>query len=550
MRKSIKIMVGVRVAAALASVLLFSLLTTKNIINMGNSENASIEASALLERAQKAEAAHYKWAGNLSNALYTGTEFTGSTEYDSCVLGKWIYGDIGTDDAEILDLHAQMEPIHKELHQSAAYVLELLETDPQQAQAYYQETIQSSLDTLVGMLDEVVERGTVLNDTSTRHMQEIMSNMHIVTGICLALALICLLNLVFYVVKRVVKPILIITDRTRPLQEGCLNLDLDYHANDEIGDLAGTLQTSLEQTRQYIEDINHIMSQLSIGNFNVRTSVPFVGDFRSIEESIERFTQSLSSAIANINQVEHKVFGHARNLSDGAQLVAKGATEQASAVEEISATLNDLSRSAKQNIQMASDMLENARLTSKQVNLSSEQMGQLIEAMSDISETSQQIEKIISTIESISFQTNILALNAAVEASRAGEAGKGFAVVAEEVRNLAGQSDQAAKATKELIENSVRAAERGNQIVQEVSGSLQKTHDLVNQSNSAIEEIAGVVQIEASAVSQAAEGLKQISDVVQTNSANSEESATVSTELFEQVNLLQDQTRNFQLKQI
>ena len=44
------------------------------------------------------------------------------------------------------------------------------------------------------------------------------------------------------------------------------------------------------------------------------------------------------------------------------------------------------------------------------------------------------------------------------------------------------------------------------------------------------------------------EGISQISAVVQTNSASSEESAAVSAELFDQVRLLQDQTRRFQLK--
>ena len=99
-----------------------------------------------------------------------------------------------------------------------------------------------------------------------------------------------------------------------------------------------------------------------------------------------------------------------------------------------------------------------------------------------------------------------------------------------------------------MIESSVKAAERGNQIVSEVSTTLQKTIDLVLQSNNAIGEITDAVQTEATAISQVAEGLEQISAVVQTNSANSEESATVSTELFEQVNLLQEQTSGFRLK--
>lgn len=548
MRKSVKLMVGIRVAAAFLSMVLFSVLTTKNIINIDRSEETNLAVNALLTRAQTAEVAHYKWASNLSNALYAGTEFTGSTDPTGCVLGQWIYGEAGTDDETILNLRSQLQPLHEELHQSAVYVLELYKTDPAQAQQYYQETIQSNLNVLVGLLDEVIAQGTSLNEASAAHMREIISTMHIVTAAGLSLALFCLISLVFYVMRRIVRPILMITSKTRPLQEGRLKLDLNYHYNDEIGDLAGILKQSLEQTNQYVEDINHIMHELSNGNFNVTTSVPFIGDFRSIEESIDSFTTSLSSAMSNINKVQQEVFGHAQNLSNSSQMLAQGATEQASAVEELSATLNDLSKSAKQNIEMSSQAQDNARLTGDQVTLSSQQMKQLVEAMEDIGTASTQIEKIISTIENISFQTNILALNAAVEASRAGESGRGFAVVAEEVRSLAGQSEQAAKATKDLIEGSVKAAERGNQIVTEVSTTLQRTIELVLQSNNAIGEITDAVNTEAIAISQVAEGLGQISAVVQTNSANSEESAAVSMELFEQVNLLQEQTSGFQLK--
>ncbi len=549
MRKSIKIMVGARVIATFLAVLLFSVLTTKNILNMEHSEEFNVEINALLQRAQMAETAHYKWSGNLSNALYNNAEFTGSADPTGCVLGQWLYGEAGTDDKQILELRKQLEPLHKELHESAVYVLDLMKTNPTQAQKYYQDTIQSNLSTLVGLLDQVVERGTALSEQSVLQMQQTVRTMHIVTAAGLALALLCLLSLVVYILRSVVRPILRITEEAKPLQDGCLKLQLTYNANNEIGDLSRTLKQSIEQTSRYIQDINHIMSEVSRGNFNVGASVPFIGDFRSISDSIDSFTDSLSTVMANIHDVEYKVFGHARSLSDGSQMLAKGAVEQASAVEELSSTLEELSRSAKQNIKMASDMRDNAHLTGDQVNLSSQQMEQLINAMMDIRTTSQQIEEIISTIENISFQTNILALNAAVEASRAGEAGKGFAVVAEEVRNLAGQSDQAAKATKELIENSVHAAEKGNKIVEEVSQSLQKTLKLVIQSNQAIDEFTDAVQVEATAISQVAEGIGQISNVVQTNSANSEESAAVSTELFEQVNLLKNQTNDFQLKQ-
>ena len=107
MRKSIKIMAGVRVVAALLAVMVFSVMTTKNIYNMEDSAAANVAVNEVLQRAQKAEAAHYKWSSNLSNALYAGMEFTGSTDPTGCVLGQWLYGEAGTEDKAILDLRTQ-----------------------------------------------------------------------------------------------------------------------------------------------------------------------------------------------------------------------------------------------------------------------------------------------------------------------------------------------------------------------------------------------------------------------------------------------------------
>ena len=549
MRKSIKTMVGIRVIAALASVLLFSVMITVNIIRIDRTQERSIQASAVLDRALTAEVAHYKWASNLSNALYAGTEFTGSKDPTTCVLGQWLYGEAGMDDDTIDQLRSQLEPLHKELHESAQYVLDLMADSPTQAQSYYQETIQGNLATLVGLLDQVVDRGSTLKDESSASMALTIKIMHGTSIVGLALALICLVSLVLYVLKHIVAPILTITQCSEPLQQGRLDFSIPYSADNELGDLALALKKSMSQIHSYVEDINRIMQELSQGNFDVGTSAEYIGDFRTIEQSISSFTVTISDALAQINQAEHKVSDNAEQLSSGAQALAQGATEQASAVQQLYATLDDLSKSAEHNVQSASSAQENARLTGEQVTLSGEQMKQMVAAMVDITDASQEIGKIIKTIEDIAFQTNILSLNAAVEAARAGEAGKGFAVVSSEVRSLATQSDQAAKATKELIENSVQAAERGSKIVDEVSKTLERTLELVVRSNNAIGEIAEAVHSEAESIAQVTEGIGQISSVVQTNSASSEESAAVSTELFEQVRLLQEQIRRFHLKQ-
>ena len=548
MRKGINKMVGIRVIAALFSVVLFSCVTTYNIFRIQYIEKDTTQANNLLNRAQQAETAHYRWASGLSNALYAGAEFTGSIDPTTCVLGQWLYGEADTDNEKVLGLREQLEPLHKELHESASYVLDLLKTDPDRAQEYYQDTIQGNLATLVGYLDEVVEEGTMLKDESAASMERTLHIVQIVSGICFFLALIFLMSLVRYVLKQIVKPMVYISGQVRPLQDGKLELDLDYEANNELGELASVIRNSLSVIQGYVEDINRIMGQLARGDFNVSTSTEFIGDFRSIEESIDSFTATMSSALGSIGRAEHQISGNAEQLSSGSQSLAQGATEQASAVEQLYATLDELSKNASKNVEMANNARENARLTGEQVTVSGQQMEEMVAAMKDITQASQKIGEIIGTIENIAFQTNILALNAAVEAARAGSAGKGFAVVADEVRSLAAQSDEAAKETKELIEDSVNVTEKGRHIVDEVSVTLAKTLELVTESNSAISSITEAINGEAESIKQVTDGISQISEVVQMNSASSEEAAAVSTELFEQVKKLKAETSKFRLR--
>ena len=166
--------------------------------------------------------------------------------------------------------------------------------------------------------------------------------------------------------------------------------------------------------------------------------------------------------------------------------------------------------------------------------------------MERIASDSKQISTIIATIENIAFQINILSLNAAVEAARAGAAGKG--VVADEIGSLASKSDEAAKATKDLIESSAVTIKEGGKVMNRVSEALERTGQLAGNVTTKMEQVVDAVEKQTLAMEQVATGVEQISAVVENNSATSQECAAASEELSNQSGLLKELISTFRIR--
>lgn len=129
----------------------------------------------------------------------------------------------------------------------------------------------------------------------------------------------------------------------------------------------------------------------------------------------------------------------------------------------------------------------------------------------------------------------------------AGSAGKGFAVVADEVRNLASKSDEAAKATKDLIEGSITAVAEGGQVVARVTESLDKTNSISENVTIKVDAVVRAVESQTTAIAQVTEGIDQISSVIQSTSATSEQSAATAQELSDQSLLMNNLVSTFRL---
>ncbi len=335
-------------------------------------------------------------------------------------------------------------------------------------------------------------------------------------------------------------------DRLKLLAEGDIHSEVpEPTENDETKILLDCLSETMQDLNKIITDISSDLAELADGNFMINVDETYKGDFARISDSFRDIVGSLSAALGEIDSNAESVRKGATDLAGASQLLAEGATDQASAIEELTATMTDISEKIHTNAENAAKAKKVVTGMNDQVSESNAQMKQSTEAMERIREASDKIAEIISSIEEIASQTNLLALNASIEAARAGEAGKGFAVVATQVGTLSEQSSEAAKNTKQLIQNAIQAVEDGTRLANSTAESLLLVVENAKTVGDAIDEIALASEEQADATAQITEGVNQIAQVVESNSATSEESAAASQELSSQADLLKELVDRF-----
>lgn len=386
-------------------------------------------------------------------------------------------------------------------------------------------------------------------ETSQREFKSTLDRSIMLTLLVVILVVIATFPVAVKVGRSISGPIAACITRLEKLADGDLQTPMPVvKSKDETAELAKALGETVGRLNDMVQDVSHHLSKMGQGDFRENITRTYWGDFVAIEKSIKAIHSSLKDTLFQISQSAGTVADSAGEVSNGAQSLSQGATEQAGAVRELSATVMSIAENAKQTAKAAEEAGIFVNQAGAQLGISVDYVKELNTAMEKISNSSTEISKIIDTIENIAFQTNILALNAAVEAARAGTAGKGFAVVSDEVRNLASKSDEAAKATKELIESSIAAVMEGDQVVGKVTESLDKTNSIAENVTTKMNAVVEAVESQTTAISQVTKGIDQISAVVQNTSATSEKSAATSRELSDQSLLMNNLVRKFRLK--
>lgn len=401
-----------------------------------------------------------------------------------------------------------------------------------------------AMNELMPLFDEIYHELTQIMDVKVDRGNNVSELM---TVVCIALialiaaaivlSMLSSIRLGRNIADNIAKPMLRLRDRLESFAQGDLFSPFpSVDTQDEVADMITAANDMAQSLDFIISDMEHILGRMADSDYTVRSKdgTRYIGDFRQLFDSAKKMRDCMVDTMHFIEESSIQVTAGSGNLSETSLSLAEGATEQASAVEELQATITTIAEAAQKAAENADGAYQQSQEYANMADHSSADIKEMVDAMERINEASMKIGNIISEIESIASQTNLLSLNASIEAARAGEAGRGFSVVADQIRQLAEQSSKSAVDTRSLIEGAMMEIDNGNKVAERAVASIGAVVDGIREIASSSKELSDISANQALTMKEAEEGINQISDVIQTNAAVAQQSSATSQELAAQ----------------
>jgi methyl-accepting chemotaxis protein len=253
---------------------------------------------------------------------------------------------------------------------------------------------------------------------------------------------------------------------------------------DVVAKFANALRSMAEMKKQKSaaeeeEERNHAMRQemSALANEFESTVMASVSQIGRSADELRQSSDFMSDAISATETLSHSSRDRAAEARENVDSVAAGSQQIASSIGEIETAASD----AAQRSQRGADAAANAKAS-----------------VSGLTDDANRIGEVVNLVSEITKRTNLLALNATIEAARSGEAGRGFAIVAGEVKQLAGQT---AEAAHEIVEH-----------VKRIRDGVTETSDHIEVIADVVASTSDMADMIASSVSQQAATTRSIAD--------------------------------------
>ncbi|QRV23660.1 methyl-accepting chemotaxis protein [Marinomonas foliarum] len=291
-----------------------------------------------------------------------------------------------------------------------------------------------------------------------------------------------------------------------------------------------------------IESVSKHLQTLAEGEGDLTSQIAIntKDETGTLSNWFNQFIETTRKLIVGIKKSSIQIDKIAAETSAKASEVAQSATTQLQSIELIAEAgqqmliaSNEAAESCANSAQFSEKGLETTIAGKKLLKSSAEGVNRLgtrlkesNQIITELQKETTNINQILSTIQGIAEQTNLLALNAAIEAARAGEQGRGFAVVADEVRTLAGRTQESTEQISNILG---LLANRTKQASDSMVISVTESENAINLSDQALVSFEQIEEV-----------VKQMRDMTMQTAASAEEQRAVTEGVNENINSISE----------
>jgi methyl-accepting chemotaxis protein len=245
-----------------------------------------------------------------------------------------------------------------------------------------------------------------------------------------------------------------------------------------------------------VDNITDIPAETELGeissSFNKMVN-KLAEDDKAKAQQLDLVAKALTTMESQVKNIYHS--------SNSTSAHVQGAREIMDALGQATETVNTLSEQVVNNAQATQQAMETSQSRVAQVLAASESTSiaaqQSKTAITSLFQSVDSVTSIVDVIGAIADQTNLLALNAAIEAARAGEHGRGFSVVADEVRQLAGKTQDSLKQISQRLDQLQSASNSIEKTIVDIEKASQNQKEIADQLQETALEVTGQAKISA-----------------------------------------------------